>query len=84
MGTGTSWQDLANWVGGALPGSGDDVVINAASGVTVVHSSGNDSIKSLSSANAFSLSGGTLTVANTVEVDNAFTLRRGAATTRTT
>jgi RHS repeat-associated protein len=78
--TGTSWQDTANWVGGALPGPGDDVVINAASGVTVVYSGGSDSIKSLVSANALALSGGTLTVASTVEVNNTFTINGGMLT----
>ncbi|MGA2621981.1 MAG: malectin domain-containing carbohydrate-binding protein [Thermoguttaceae bacterium] len=76
-GTGTSWQNPANWVGGVLPGPADDVVINAASGITIVHSSGNNSIKSLVSANALALSGGALIVANTFEVDNTFTINGG-------
>ena len=68
---------MTNWVGGVLPGPGDDVVINAAAGVTVVHSGGNDSVKSLVSANALALSGGTLTVADTIKVNNTFTINGG-------
>lgn len=76
-GDGKSWSDAANWSGGALPGAAADVVINAPTGTTIVHASGDDSINSLTSASAFTLSGGSLTVAHTVEVDNTFTLDGG-------
>ncbi|HVX11301.1 MAG TPA: MBG domain-containing protein [Pirellulales bacterium] len=77
-GDGTSWSDPANWSSHALPGPTDDVVINAPAGVTVAHASGADSIHSLVSSSPLDLSGGTLTVSGTVEVDNTFTLDAGA------
>ena len=77
LGTGTNWGDPTNWLGGVLPGANDDVVINVPASVTISHASGNDSIRSLSSANALTLSGGILTVAGTVEVDNTFTISGG-------
>ncbi|HJT36519.1 MAG TPA: hypothetical protein VJ783_31135, partial [Pirellulales bacterium] len=78
-GDGISWNDAANW-GGTLPGANDNVVIPA--GFTVVHSTGSDTIHSLQSASALTLSGGALTVGTTaspgtVEVDNNFTLSGG-------
>jgi hypothetical protein len=54
------WATASNWSGGALPGSGDDVVIGA--GNTVTHSTGSDTIHQLNGAGALVLSGGTLTV----------------------
>ena len=76
-GIGTDWQDPLNWVGGVLPGPSDDVVINAPDNINIVHSLGSDSIKSLHSANALTLSGGTLNVAGAVQVDNTFTIDGG-------
>lgn len=72
------WSDAANWSSAPnLPGATDDVVISVPAGVTITHASGNDSIHSLLSANAFNLAGGTLTVSTTVEVDNTFTMSGG-------
>ncbi|HWB10108.1 MAG TPA: DUF4214 domain-containing protein [Pirellulales bacterium] len=78
-GDGTSWNDKANW-GGTLPGAADDVVIPAGFNVTL--STGSDTIHSLQSASALTISGGALTVgtaasAGTVEVDNTFQLSGG-------
>ncbi len=71
----SNWGNAANWSTGALPGSSDDVLIPG--GFTVVHSGGTDSIISLNSSSPFSLSGGTLTVAATVEDSSTFTLSGG-------
>jgi hypothetical protein len=76
-GDGKSWSDAANWSGGALPDSTSDVMISAPAGATVTHASGTDSIKSLTASSPLTLSGGTLTVSGTVEVDNTFTLSGG-------
>ncbi len=72
------WNTAANWSSGALPTTNDDVVINPAStSVTVTHASGIHAVKSLASQRAFSLTGGSLTVSNTVQVNNTFTLAGG-------
>ncbi len=72
------WSTAANWSGGQLPGTNDDVMIASASSITVTHSSGAHVVRSVQSEEAFTLSGGTLTVSNTVRVDNApFTLSGG-------
>jgi len=77
-GDGTSWSDPHNWSSyPALPSARDDVQINAPAGVTVVHNSGADQIHSLVSSSPFTLSGGSLDVATTVEVDNTFTISGG-------
>ena len=49
-GDGTSWNVAANWIGGQVPGAGDDVVIAAPNGTTI-QLSGNISIRSLNTAN---------------------------------
>ncbi len=77
LGTGTNWNTPANWVGGVVPGPGDDVVINAPAGITVNYSGGTDAIESLYSSSPLTLSGGSLTVAATVEVNNTFALSGG-------
>ena len=48
-GTGTDWNDPTDWVGDAVPGPNDVVVINAPAGVTVNYSGGTDAIYSLRS-----------------------------------
>jgi hypothetical protein len=53
------------------------VVLNVAAGGTVIHSAGADSINSLSSTQPFWLNGGSLTVANTVQVSNTFLINGG-------
>ena len=40
QGDGASWNDPHNWVGGALPGAADDVVINNTPGTTVQFTQG--------------------------------------------
>jgi hypothetical protein len=72
------WAVAANWTDdqGAhrLPGSADDAVINTA-GITVTHSSGADSIKSLTiGSGTLTLSGGTLSIS--AAFSNAGTFRK--------
>ncbi len=69
---GGSWHVPANWDLGRVPGVGDDVVIDAPGNYTVTYSSGQSEIKSLTSTQAFSLTGGGLGVQGVVEVAGAF------------
>ena len=71
------WGVAANWSTGALPGANDDVVIGLGTNITVTHSSGADTVKSLTSQQAFQLSGGTLTVSGAVLVNSTFALAGG-------
>jgi hypothetical protein len=72
------WDSTANWSSApALPGPDDDVVIEQAGDITVTHSSGAHSVKSILSQEAFVLSGGSVTVANTIQVNNGFILAGG-------
>ena len=61
-----NWNDGANWIGGNVPGAGDDAVINVASAVTITIQSGdNISVQSVTTASTDTLSitsGGALTV----------------------
>ena len=54
----------------------DDVIINVPEDITVTHS-GNSTIKSLQSFESLVLLSGTLDVAETLQVDNSFTLNGG-------
>src|SRR5262249_14829071 len=76
-GDGTSWSDARNWSGNARPGAADDVTINVTGNISVVHSSNDDSIHSLTSQNALALSGGSLSVAAASTVGNVFPLSGG-------
>ena len=72
------WSDAANWDGGVPPTATDDVLLDFNNGAgTVIFDSGNVTIRSLSSANAFTITGGTLTVTETVQVNNTFTMNGG-------
>jgi hypothetical protein len=70
-----SWHKAGNWDLNRAPGAGDDVVIpDMSPDVTVTYSSGATSINSLTSEEAFTLSGGTLTIDSASELNNGFTL----------
>ena len=77
-GDGTTWFDPLNWDGDAVPGAGDDVIIDVPGEITVVYSSGDTIIKSLDSKEALTLEFGSeptvLTVAGDVVIDNDLTL----------
>ena len=74
---GGSWNNAANWSGGALPGPSDDVVIDVAGVNTITHSSGIDTIRSLTSQEIVTLSGGTLKVTGAVQGAGTITLAGG-------
>ena len=61
-GDGINWSDGLNWSTNALPTSADDVTISVPGTITVTHASGNDTIRSLTSAENLSITGGNLTV----------------------
>jgi hypothetical protein len=71
------WNTATNWSTDALPGTIDDVVINAGTAITVTISSGTHVVKSILSQQTFVLSGGTLSVLNTMQVNNNFNLSGG-------
>ena len=67
----------SNWSTGNVPGPGDAAVINLAGNVTIIHSTGTDTIQSLQSNQAIVLSGGTLNVTGTLDDSISFTLTGG-------
>jgi len=71
------WNTPANWSTGALPGPGDDVVIDRPGTIIVTNSSGFHSVKSVLCQEGFVFSGGSLTVSNTMQVNNGFVLAGG-------
>ena len=76
-GTGTDWSVAENWQGDQLPTAADDVVIDTTNGLTITHSSGTDSVNSITSTNALMLSRGTLAVSGAIQVNNIFTIAGG-------
>src|SRR5262245_3841678 len=75
---GGEWNVPGNWNTGALPGPDDDVVIDVpGAAVTVTHPAGASSILSLVSNEKLTLSGGTLRVGGSAQVNNTFTLANG-------
>jgi hypothetical protein len=79
---GGSWSTPSNWSTGALPGPNDDVFIEVGGSAVITHSSGNDSIRSLTSSNALTVSGGTLNLNTTSYIFNTLLLSGGTLTGR--
>ena len=78
VGMSGDWNNPTNWSTGVIPGPTDDVLIDRPGvSLTVTHSSGTHSVLNLQSQEAFVLSGGSLTVSNTIEVNGMFTLTGG-------
>lgn len=68
-----SWHTPGNWDLNRVPTAGDDVVIpNMTPDVTVTFSTGNTTINSLTSVEAFRLQGGTLTIDAASTLNGAF------------
>src|ERR1700722_836365 len=75
---GGDWGKAAKWSTNAPPGATDDVVIPALnSAAFVTHSTGTDTVNSISASAPISLSGGTLTVATTLQDSSPLTLAGG-------
>ncbi len=72
------WDTPGNWSTGSVPGAADDVFIDrgAANPVITVRD-GTQSVRSIQSAEALALTGGTLIVAQTLQWNDAFTLDGG-------
>jgi hypothetical protein len=78
--SGGDWSQAADWSGGAVPGSGDDVQIEVAN-ITVTVGSGTYSANSLTtSLSAFTIDGGTLDIASFANIGGAFLESSGAIT----
>jgi len=78
-GDGRSWGDAANWSGNALPTKDDDVIIDLATLDPVIEiRTGNDiAIKSLTSNERITMTGGTLEVSEVAYFTQNFTLSGG-------
>ncbi len=75
--SGGDWSVATNWDLRRLPNSTDDVVINDTGNFSVTHQSGSDTVHSLTANRPFTLSGGTLTIAGTVQAGGPFALAGG-------
>ncbi|MGN6367592.1 MAG: hypothetical protein ACTHN5_04960 [Phycisphaerae bacterium] len=72
---GGDWNIASNWSSNPLlPGASDDVTIAALSPITVALYGGSPSIQSLTSNNILTLAGGSLSVANTLQINSNGTL----------
>jgi hypothetical protein len=80
VGQSGDWSVAANWSTGLLPGPLDDVVIPAGSSITVTHSTGSDAVDSIVCQQPFTLSGGSLSVSTTFQIDNLLNLSGGTLT----
>jgi RHS repeat-associated protein len=77
-GDGTSWSDPLNWSGQAIPTAADDVTIDVASNPTIQITSGSHSVQSLTSNEALSITGGSLSVGTTAQVSAGLTQSAGS------
>ncbi len=72
------WDDGSNWSTGTPPETGDNVVINRPSvNITVTYRVGDVAINRLQSTEAIALIGGRLSISNTSQINNVFTLNGG-------
>ena len=74
------WDQATNWQGGTAPGSAsaaDDVIVRVPGLITTTHRSGNTVIRSLTSDEGLTLSGGSLTVGTTLQINNVLRLSGG-------
>ena len=69
-GTGTLWSDPTNWVGGRVPGGGDDAVIDANfAGITILANQ-DVTIHSVTSEAALQITGGRFFIFSDSRIDN--------------
>jgi hypothetical protein len=78
---GGNWDTASNWVGGNLPGPGDAVVIPVLnSGASVTHSTGSDTVQSVTSSANVTLSGGTLTDSGNFQLSSGMSIALNGGT----
>src|SRR5262245_52055185 len=70
-----NWSDANNWNPDGLPGAADDVTIDVAGTITVQHTGGATTIKSLQLQENLTVSGGPLVVSGNLAVNSGNTLR---------
>ena len=68
------WSNPLNWSADQLPTAADDVTIDAAGDVTIVHDVGTNVVASLDSRDSLEISGGTLEVAGSFGIDSGRSL----------
>ena len=79
--TSGSWDVASNWSTGAVPGPGDDVVINVAGATpTVTISSQVESVRSVNASDPLVISGGGLTVSATSTIGGTLSMTGGTLT----
>src|SRR3954470_20986650 len=79
LGDGVNWTDPSNWSSAPqLPGPADDVTISVAANPVIQLNSGTQSVRSLTSNEALTIDGGTLSVAAASQCSAAFRLNSGA------
>jgi hypothetical protein len=59
------WTTPSNWSNGAVPGTADDVTVNAANNPSIQITAGAQSVNSVNSDDAISIGGGTLRASKT-------------------
>ena len=75
---GKSWTVAGNWSDDVVPTSSDDVTINLSGNPTIQISSGAQAVHSLTSTDALSISGGSLSVAANSNVSGGLTMTGGS------
>jgi hypothetical protein len=77
---GGDWATASNWSTGHVPGPDDDVILDATASPAITHSSGTDTIHSLTSAGNDSLvvTGSTINLLTTSTLDGPLTLTNGS------
>jgi hypothetical protein len=79
--SGGDWAVGSNWSTGAVPGSGDDVVINVGGATpTITISSGNQSVRSVTVDDTLSITGGSLSISADSTISGGLTMSGGSLT----
>ena len=80
VGSNALWSNAANWSGNHVPGTTDDVVINAVDSptITVDSSAGNVTVHSLTTNDPLSITGGSLTVTSSSTLSDGLSMTAGS------
>ena len=74
---GGDWNDSNNWDSLRVPQPGDNVLIDVPGNVTITYAAGDTSIRSLLSHDALTISGGSFSATQSIEVDSQLTISGG-------